>query len=228
MINKLRFYTELFRQLKLAIITYLPGELGYRLRYKYWHGKLRYLGKGVKIDTGIYFQNPGYIFIDDNCWIDRNVIILAGIDKSEREKKVINNEEFKGEPGVVHIGKNIHVGPSCIISGISAGVYLSDDCGFSANCKLYAFSHHYRSIKNARRDDIHFGPMASQDRQCLIEGPIFIGSNTGVALNSIILPGVSIPNNCFVAVNSVVRHGKFSPNSIISGNPAKETGTRFI
>ena len=40
---------------------------------------------------------------------------------------LMKNEYYEGEPGVVHIGKNIHVGIGCIISGISAGVYIADD-----------------------------------------------------------------------------------------------------
>jgi len=211
----------------LMLITYLPGPVGNKLRYLLWRKRLKYLGKNVRIDTGVYFQNPKFISIDDNCWIDRNVMILAGLDNSKREKIVLKNREFKVEPGVVFIGKNIHIGPACIISGISAGIYISDNCGLSANCKVYAFSSHYRSIKNPADTNICFGPMVPHICQCLIEGPIFLGTNTGIALNVVILPGVAIPENCFVAINSVVGYGRYNPNSIISGNPAKKTGERF-
>jgi acetyltransferase-like isoleucine patch superfamily enzyme len=227
MINKIRWLIYLLGQLRFLACTYLPGDLGYELRYSFWKKRLKFLGKCVKIDTGVYFQNPQFIHIDDNCWIDKNVIILAGLDDSGREKVFVKNKDYKGEPGVVHIGKYIHIGLGCIISGISAGVYISDECGLSANCKIYAFSHHYRSRKNHGDSTIHFGPMVSQDRQCIVEGPIFLGKNTGIALNSIILPGVSIPENCFVAINSVVGPARFASNSFISGNPAKKIDNRF-
>lgn len=209
------------------IISYLPGSLGYFLRYRYWKKRLRYLGGNVKIEPGVYFQNPDYISIGDNCWIDRNVIILAGLDKSDREKISRKNRLFQGEHGVVHVGKNVHLGPGCILSGISAGIYISDDCGFSAHCKIYAFSHHYRSKLDPKNDNIHFGPRVSHNRQCLIEGPIFFGKNTGVALNVVVLPGVAVPENCFVMINSVIVGGRFRPNSIIAGNPAKTIANRF-
>ncbi len=224
---KLKRLLKLPIDIWLMLITHLSGEVGFILRYKFWKRKLKYIGKKVRIDTGVYFQNPNYVYIDDNCWIDKNVIILAGIDKSEREKVIKKNKGFKGKPGFVYIGKNIHIGPSCIISGISAGVYISDNCGFSANCKIYAFSHHYRSKRVPQDQKFHFGPLVSHDRQCLIEGPIHFGFNTGVALNSVILPGVYIPDNCFIAINSVVSPAKYSSNSIISGNPAKEIRDRF-
>lgn len=211
----------------MAITSYYPGDTGFLLRYWYWKKKLKFLGKNVKIDTGVYFQNPQFISIGDNCWIDKNVMILAGPDQSAREKFVLKNKNFKGQPGEVFIGKNVHVGPHSIISGISAGVYIADECGFSANCKVYSLSHHYRSKKDPENMTFHFGPRVSHDRQCLVEGPVNLGFNSGVALNSIIFPGVSIGDNCFVAVNSVVHKGTFSNNSMISGNPAKKTGDRF-
>lgn len=227
MFEKLKMLVELIKGIYTIVISYLPGQIGFRLRYRFWKGKLRHIGKHVKIDTGVYFQNPDFVSLDDNCWIDKNVIILAGLDSSEREKFIRENREFKGESGVVYIGKNVHVGVGCIISGISAGIYISDDCTFSAYCKIYAFSHHYRSMRDSKNTNISFGSMVSHDRQCLIEGAIFLGSNTGVALNAVILPGVSIPENCFVTINSVLHSGQYTSNSVITGNPAKKIGERF-
>jgi acetyltransferase-like isoleucine patch superfamily enzyme len=211
----------------LIIISYYPGPVGFRLRYRYWKKRLRHLGKDVRIDTGVYLQNPNYISIDDCSWIDKNVVILAGLDKSEREKYYIANKEFQGEPGLVYIGKNIHIGPSCIISGISSGVHISDKCSLAANCKIYAFTHHFRSKEYPKNKEFHFSPLVPDHLQCIIEGPVYLGMNTGVALNSIILPGVFIPNDCFVAINSVVKAGPYRENSIISGSPAKSVAERF-
>ena len=208
-------------------ISYLPGPMGFRLRYRFWKKRLHHLGKNVLIGTGVYFQNADFISIDDRCWIDNNVSILAGLDKSSREKIILENEYFNGEPGIVYIGKNVHIGAYSFISGISAGVYISNDCCLSTSCRVYAFSHHYRSEQDPSNDRTHFGSMASHDRQCLIEGPIVLGENTGVALGSIILPGVYVPKNCFIAINSVVKPGSYVENSIISGDPAQAIAKRF-
>lgn len=211
----------------LMFITYLPGQSGFTLRYIFWRKRLKYLGKNSRIDTGVYFQNPNYIYIDDNTWIDKNVIILAGLDNSKREKAIFLNKDYKGEPGVVYIGKNVHVAPNCILSGISAGIYISDNCGFSANCSVYSFSHHYNSKKDPTKHTIA-SPMVSHDLQVMLEGPIYIGPNTWIALNSILLPGVSIAEDCFISINSIIYPGsKFTNNSIISGAPAKQIGKRF-
>ncbi|MBS4058271.1 MAG: acyltransferase [Bacteroidales bacterium] len=50
-------------------------------------------------------------------------------------------------------------------------------------------------------------------------GPISIGNNVFIGMNSILLPGTSIGNNVIVGAGSVVR-GKIPDNVIISGNPA--------
>lgn len=221
------FLLQIIDDMVLFIINNFPGRIGYKLRYSFWKPKLRFLGKNVKIDTGCYFQNPSYIVINDNCWIDKSVIILAGLDTSQREKVRIKNIDYLGEEGLVYIGKNVHIGIRCIISGISSGVYISDDCGCSANCSIYAFTHHYKSKQDPANANIHFGPMVSPDRQCIIEGAVFIGVNTGIALNSVILPGTSIRENSFVEINSVVFAKNFPSNSIISGNPAKKIKERF-
>lgn len=219
----LRFPLNLY----LQVITYLPGEFGFILRSRYWRKRLKSLGKTTRIDVGVYFQNPEYISIGDNSWIDRGVVILAGVDNSNREKIKLDNTDYTQENGVVKIGDKVHIAVGCIISGISAGVYISNECNIAARCCVYAFSHHYKSRKFPKNKSFVFGPMVGHDRQCLIEGPIFIGENTGIALNSTILPGVSILSSSFVAINSVVKSGRYAENSLISGNPAIVVGTRF-
>jgi acetyltransferase-like isoleucine patch superfamily enzyme len=182
----------------------------------------------VRLDVGIHIYRPEFVSIDDNCWIDRGAIILAGPDDSLRERITRPNTDYPGDPGCVFIGKNVHLGPGTIVSGISGGVYVSDDCTFSAGCKIYAFTHHFRSEKSPGMQSVHFGSMGDHSRQTIIEGAIFFGTNTGFALNAVVLPGVSIGSNSFVAINSVVRSGTFGSNSLIEGNPAKKVRNRFV
>ena len=206
-------------------ITYLPGPIGFRLRYMFWKKRLKFLGEAVKIDVGVYFQNPKFIEIHDNCWIDRDVIILAGKDSSDRPRRLVNNDNYLLEKGLVHVGKKVHIGPFSIISGIG-GVFISDECGFASGVKVYSFSNHYRSDEFPSNLQFHFGPLVDYKRQYMLEGPVFLGENVGVALNATILPGVSIGKYSFVAINSVVM-SSFEENSLIAGNPATRVRERF-
>ncbi len=209
-------------------VGYLPGPVGDGLRRLFWRKRLKFMGKRVRIDVGVHFQNPRYISLDDHCWIDRGVMIMAGIDVSNREKFVIRNKNYKGEPATVHVGKNVHLGPYCIISGISAGVYISDNCGLSAGCKIYAFSHHYKSVKYPNNEEIYFSSRVPHEHQSMIEGSVQLSENVGLSLNVVVLPGSFIPARSFVKMNSVIHANRFSENSIIEGNPATVRSKRYI
>ncbi len=228
MLRKARKTAELLQALWPMVVSNLPGPIGYDLRYRYWKPRLKHLGVGVILEPGVFFQEPTRISIGDHSWIDRGVIVLAGVDASAREKIELKNEAFRGEPGAVHIGSYVHIAPHCIISGISGGVFISDYCTLSANSKVYALTHHYRSGRDPRKPNVHFGSMGPDEEQCLLQGPVQIGRNTGVALNSVILPGVSLPEDCFVSINSVVSRHPFRKNTIIGGNPARSGEPRYL
>ena len=52
-----------------------------------------------------------------------------------------------------------------------------------------------------------------------ILGPIAVGSNVFIGMNSILLPGTTIGNNVIIGAGSVVR-GKIPDNVVINGNPS--------
>jgi len=56
-----------------------------------------------------------------------------------------------------------------------------------------------------------------------ILGPINIGNNVFIGMNSIILPGTRIGNNVIIGAGSVVR-GTIEDYSVVTGNPAKVIG----
>lgn len=51
-------------------------------------------------------------------------------------------------------------------------------------------------------------------------GPIVIGDNVWIGMNSVVMPGVKIGDNVVVGANSVVT-GDISPNRIVAGNPCR-------
>lgn len=226
LLARLRKIPSLLSDVWLGAIQNLPGPLGLRLRYGYWKKRLKRLGKNTKIDTAVYFQNPQFISIADNCWIDRGVIILAGIDNSNRKKTIIQSKTI-GPRGEVVVGRNVHIGPYSIVSGIDGGIFIGDDCTFSSGVKAYAFSHHYRFDDEPKNQLCSFGSMADHSRQSIVCGAIILEDNVGVALNTVILPGVFVGKNSFVGVNSLLYNQAFPENALISGCPAKRVGRRF-
>ncbi|MDM8553301.1 hypothetical protein QUF75_01035 [Desulfococcaceae bacterium HSG7] len=225
MINKIKIMAKFPLDLWQLFVTYLPGPIGVKLRYRFWKKRLNFLGKNVIIDVGVYLQNPQFISLDDNCWIDRGVIILAGADKTQRPRRYIPNKMFPIEKGMVHIGKKVHIAPYSIISGIG-GIYISDECGIASGTKIFSFSNHYRSDEFPSNRNFRFALFVDHSSQFMIEGAVFLDNNVGVASNSVILPGVSIGHDSFILLNSVVT-SCFKENSLIAGNPAKRIKARF-
>jgi len=217
MINKIKILLQFPVDVWKMFISYFPGEIGFKLRYRFWKKRLRFLGKNVKIDVGVYFQNPQFISIDDNCWIDRNVIILAGPPGLKRITYSKTNSEFKGKVGEVQIGKYTHISSNCILSGIG-GLYIGRNCGIASNSAIYSFSHHYRNLTN--KEDIwqySFTPLARLDQQSMILGPVVIEDFCAVGLNSVLLPGTSLKKGTWVSSGSVIS-GEYPEQTLVFSN----------
>jgi maltose O-acetyltransferase len=105
-------------------------------------------------------------------------------------------------------------------------VRIGDDCTLSAGVKLYSFSHHYRSDAAPGDRGVRFGSRVAPERQFLIEGPIVLEENVGVALHAIVLPGVVVGRDSFVKAGSVVSRSA-GENSLLEGSPAQRVGERF-
>ena len=198
-------------------ISYLPGDIGFFLRSRYWKKRLKFLGDKVRIDVGIYFQNPQYISIDDGCWIDRNVIILAGPPREGRNTFEKHNPDFPLKIGEVYLGKNVHIAPNCVLSGIG-GVYIGLHSGVAAGSAIYSFSNHYRNLNNREDPNQYsFAPYARDDQQFMVLGPVYIGDYCGIGLHTIILPGTTMKRGTWAASGTIVS-GTFPEQMIIHNN----------
>jgi len=211
----------------LLIITYMPGTTGFRLRYHYYKKKMKYLASDAVLDVGVQIYNPESITIGSNTHIDRFVMLLAGKPDSidSREIKDLNNHDFKYKKGELIIGNNCHIAPGCLISAIG-GIHIGNGVNIAASTKIYSFTHHYRSFQNPFDKRIVFGNRVPNELQTLIRGPIVIKDNVGIAVNCVVLPGITLEKESFVGIGSVVNRNVLS-NRVVSGNPAKFIAKRF-
>ena len=84
----------MFKNLLFSIIRNIDGTAGNLLRKIIYKSQLKYLGKNVIIDTGVFMYGLPYISIDDNTHIDKSVILVASrsnLDLSYRAMKVKDN-----------------------------------------------------------------------------------------------------------------------------------------
>lgn len=205
---------EAWRQVREARIHSLPGKAGDRLRYAYWKPRLKHLGEGARISEGAFFLSPKDVSVEDGCWIDRNVLVLAGAPGRPRLTKVKELAGFPLGPGEVRIGRETHIAPNVVLSG-HGGMAIGARCGIASNSTVYSFSHHYRSLLDPTDPrQFSFTPQTALENQSMILAPVWIEDDCAIGLNSTVLPGTWLKRGTWVASGTVVR-GTHGPQATV-------------
>lgn len=88
-----------------TLFSWVPGTLGFKLRYYNYKIWLKSLGKNVIIGTGCKFQCPRNISIGDGCHINHGVFIAANIDLLGSIS--LEEDVLIGPYSVIHSGNHI-------------------------------------------------------------------------------------------------------------------------
>ena len=196
------------------LVTHLPGPCGFALRRLFWGRRLKALGAGARIDPGVHFEGPEWISIGDGCWIDRNVLIIAGPPRPGRVTRRRSNAAFTLLPGEVSIGACTHIAPNVVISGLG-GVQIGARCGVASGAAIYSYSHHYRNAADpADQWQYAFTPLARDDQQAMIEGPVVVEDYCAVGLHAVLLPGAHLARGTWIA-SGVVTADAHPPQSLV-------------
>lgn len=113
--------------------------------------------------------------------------------------------------GNVFIGKNVYIGPNCVLRGDWGKIVIEDGCNVQENCTVHMFPGTTTTLK----EGAHIGHGA------IIHGGT-IGKNTLIGMNAVIMDNVIIGDEsivgalCFVPTKMEVPRRK-----IVVGNPAK-------
>ncbi len=208
------------------LITYLPGPIGRFLRYQYWKLRMKHLGKGVTFGVGVQIVGASSISIGDNTWIDDQVILLAGpLNYGHANIARKPNRFFRGQEGELVIGKRCHIAPQTLLQA-HGGIWIGDESGIAAGCKIYSLSHHYRDItgRGPANKLYIYSPCVAAEEQSLICSPVVMENHSALGLQSILLPGATIRENAWVGVLSMVTN-EIPSSSLAIGNPAKVVKT---
>lgn len=221
MLKKLKIVID---DLIRTVITNISGNVGRKIRYLYYSKRFKKCGKNVLIDEGVIIQNPEWISIGNDVWIDKYSVLMAGPVKLENNfVKKRDNNNYKWNEGELIIGNEVHIGIYNIIQAHS-GVYIGDKVTTSAGVKIYSLSNYPFNEHNPEMIT-YANCMVKDGIIAYISSPIVIEENVWLALNSIVLGGY-IERNSFITSNSIVIHD-ISENSYASGNPAKRIKERF-
>ncbi len=207
---------SLFYRLFEDLIRNISGPLGRRIRYWYYKRALGSCGRHVVIDENVFLINPKYIFIEDNVWLDKQTILIAGPVTKKNNLTNKENAGFTGKEGCIYIGRNSHIGIQTIIQG-HGGVNIQQYFTSSAGCKIYSLSND--PLKSTQ------GTVGDQASLHYLLTPVEIEENVWLGLNCCVIGG-TLRKNSFVKPNSIVS-SEFEENSIIGGYPAKKLHNRF-
>ena len=146
--------------------------------------KLKSLGKNVIIGKTVRIRNPELVEIGDNVIID----------------------DFTYISGKLNLGKGIHIGANCTFQAGESEILINNYSGISSGCRFFAISSDYlaSNIDLPTLPDDYIDPNSST-----INGNISIGRACLIGANSVILPGVTIPDGCSFGAASKISKRKY-------------------
>lgn len=221
----MKMLKKLINDLLLTFITNINGSTGRRIRYLYYHKKFKKCGTNVAIDEGVVIENPKFISIGSNVWIDKYTILIAGkTDLSKGRIKKVENKNYKSSEGELTIGDGVHIGNFNVIqahTGVSVGNFVTTSSGV----KIYSLSNYPFNEEDPEEITYANSLVGSNKTVAYVHSPIVIEDGVWLGLNCTIVGG-TIGKNSFVVSNSLVIND-LPPNSYAAGNPTVKIKERF-
>ena len=181
------------------IIRDIPGPLGILIRRGYYKIRLRHLGRGVIIDTGVLFIGAKDISIADYAWIDAFV-------------------KFEAMLGQITVGRRVHIA-SFVVLGAREPIEIQDYAAVASGAKIYSNS---ESPKSGLRMS---GPMIPERHKAFVSQRVVIGRDAVVGANSVLLPGACLATGAVLGANSTLKV-PIPEWEIWAGSPARTIGVR--
>lgn len=194
------------------LIRWPSGPLGYRLRRAWYRRRLGGCGSGLLIEPGVHILGARYLFLGENVWLDRGVVLIAGPPR--HDARIVAGPASGGR---LEIGNDCHLGLGTIVQA-HGGVRIGDCFTTSAGAKIYAFSN---DPQECRAGTIG---LTGRDPGYRVT-PIEIGRNVWLGLDVVVI-GSRIGDDCFVRPKALVT-GDLPAGQVVGGMPARPLRPRF-
>lgn len=116
--------------------------------------------------------------------------------------------------GTVHLGRYVHIGTGCFVSGANHSVRMDDFSSLSAGVKVFTGSDDYSGYSMTNPT------VPSECKPYLRKGAVIIGKHVIVGAGSVIAPGVEIAEGTAVGALSLIS-SSLEPWGVYAGIPAK-------
>ncbi len=140
---------------------------------------LAYLGENVIIGKSVRIRNPELVTVDDNAIID----------------------DFTFISGALKVGRFVHVASSCCFQASGSEIEIMDFCGIATGCRIFAASSDYFGCA------LDLPTIPQSMRSGTIRSPVRIGECSLIGANTVVLPGVTIPNGFSCGANAKLTPG---------------------
>jgi acetyltransferase-like isoleucine patch superfamily enzyme len=195
-----------------AVFMNKEGDFAAAKRVEYYQGKLRYMGKNVKIGCGVIMLNPQYISLGDGIKIEDHCVLRTGSEKGITidDGMTLKHGVFldaEGVEGYIAIGKRVYVGTGCCLHG-HKGLEIGDETLLAQNITITPYSHKFEDPLKTIIFQGGFTRKVSIGRDC------YLGMNVSVLWSGDIGDG-SVIGSGSVVVKPI------PPYSVAVGVPAK-------
>ncbi len=113
--------------------------------------------------------------------------------------------------GDVIIGKDVYIGPGCVLRGDWGRIIIKDGCNVQENCTVHMFP----GVTVTLHEGAHIGHGA------IVHGAE-VGKNCLVGMNAVLMDDVVVEEECIIGALCFVPQKMHIPRrSIVVGNPAK-------
>lgn len=124
-------------------------------------------------------------------------IIKGGIIKIGKRSSIGKNSELAVVNGKIEIGRNVHIGSSCMIVSHDR-VFIDEGTIIAPHVYIYDHDH---KIENG-----------IVSRNTYNKKAVYIGKNVWIGANTVVLKGTTIGDNCVIGAGSVV-YGSIPANT---------------
>ena len=150
---------------------------------------------GVEFASGVIVRGARYITAGKNVFFDH--------------RAYLNVNNVNGQPGFIHMGDNVEIGPYSAIWG-GGGVTIGSDVHLG--CHVHITSMEGEQVP-AGNFDVH-KPLE------IARSPVTIGNHVLICSNSVIVPGVTVGHHAMIAAGAVVTQD-VPPYALVAGVPAR-------
>lgn len=154
--------------------------------------RLRHLGRNSKIGKAVRIRAPEKVSIGDNVIID----------------------DFTYISGEVNIGDYVHIAAGCTVSASTSKITFAPFSGISSGVRVYGASSNYV------RAGLDLPTIPAEYQFGAEEAEVYLQRFSLVGANTVILPGVNLPEGFACGANLLLRSkAKFEPWTVlIDGN----------